>query len=147
MATKAKKSARPAAKKPARKAPAKAPAATKALTLPVLAKGEIYAGIVVRDGKPAHHLVLLAGHKTEPVKWENAMAWAKAQGGELPTRKEQALLFANAAEHFEQEWYWSQEVHPVYADYAFFQAVFSGGQYGGRKAYDYRARAVRRVAL
>ena len=33
--------------------------------------------------------------------WKQAMAWAKKQGGELPTRKEQALLFANASGKFE----------------------------------------------
>ena len=67
---KAKKSARPAARKPA----AKKPAAAVTIKLPVLAKGEIYAGILIKDGKPAHHLVLLPGHKTAPIKWKNAMA-------------------------------------------------------------------------
>ena len=141
---KAKTAARP---KPVRKPAAKKPVAAVTITLPVLAKGEIYAGILLKDGKPAHHLVLLPGHKTEPVKCENAMAWAKAQGGELPTRKEQALLFANAAEHFEERYYWSQEVPPVYADYAFIQDFGGGSQATGHKDNDYRARAVRRVSI
>lgn len=144
---KTKKSARPATRPAARKPSAKKPVAAATIKLPVLAKGEIYAGILLRDGKPAHHLVLLPIHKIEPVKWENAMAWAKAQGGELPTRKEQALLFANAAEHFTSDWYWSQEVHPVGADFAFIQYFGGGGQHYGGKDNSYRARAVRRVAI
>ena len=91
--------------------------------------------------------MLLPGHKTEPVKWENAMAWAKAQGGELPTRKEQALLFANAASAFEERWYWSCEVHPVHAACAFVQTFGDGYQSRGHKGHDGRARAVRRVSI
>lgn len=141
-----KKVARPAVRKPAARVVKTTPA-TKAFPLPALKKGEIYAGILLKDGKPAHHLILLAGHKTEGIKWENAMAWAKAQGGELPTRKEGALLFANATEQFQREWYWTQEVHPVNADYAFFQSFGGGGQFFGLKDYACRARAVRRVAI
>lgn len=142
MAKAKKKVARPAVRKPVARKPAAKP-----FPLPALKKGEIYAGILLKDGKPAHHLILLAGHKTEGIKWENAMAWAKAQGGELPTRKEGALLFANAAEQFQPEWYWTQEVHPVNADFAFFQSFYSGNQYNVRKDFAFRARAVRRVAI
>jgi hypothetical protein len=78
-------------------------------TLPELAKGEIYAGVLLDEkGKPAHHLVLLAGQR-DNFTWEESKKWAAAQGGELPSRKEQALLFANAAQHFERDWYWSSE--------------------------------------
>jgi len=142
MPKQAKKSARPAAKPVAKK-----PATLKALALPALKKGEIYAGILLKDGAPAHHLILLPGHKTTPIKWDNAVAWAKAEGGELPTRKEQALLFANAAAHFEERYYWSSEVHPVDADCAFIQGFGCGGQSYVLMGFDYRARAVRRVAI
>ena len=116
------------------------------LTVPKLAKGEVYAGILLQDGKPAHHLILLAGEKAS-VKWENARAWAKAQGGELPTRKEQALLFANAAGEFKPTWYWSSEEHTGSADYAWVAYFYTGFQLNDPKDDDYRARAVRRVLI
>ena len=116
-----------------------------AFAFPEINKGETYAGLLLADGKPAHHLVLLPGETT--ANWKDAIAWAKKQGGELPTRKEQALLFANAAEAFEQRWYWSSEVHTGYADYAWIQYFGTGYQGNDLKDHDYRARAVRRVAL
>jgi len=64
--------------------PVATPAA--AFPLPALAKGEAYAGILLKDGKPSHHLVLLPGQTN--ANWKDAIAWAKKQGGELPTRKE-----------------------------------------------------------
>lgn len=127
-----------------RKKPA-ANAAPITITLPELAKGETYAGILLADGKLAHHLVLLAGETT--ATWKAAQAWAKKQGGELPTRKEQALLFANAAGAFKPEWYWSSEPYAPNAAYAWLQTFDYGRQDGNPTSCQYRARAVRRVAL
>ena len=31
------------------------------ITIPTLAKGEFYAGIIIKDGKPHHHVILLPG--------------------------------------------------------------------------------------
>ncbi|TAK45296.1 MAG: DUF1566 domain-containing protein [Betaproteobacteria bacterium] len=115
------------------------------MTLPDLAKGETYAGILLKDGKPAHHLVLLPGGTT--ATWKDAIAWAKKQGGELPTRKEQALLFANAADEFEPRWYWSSKEYAGTADYAWVQGFSFGYQCDVHKSYGCRARAVRRVAI
>ena len=71
--------------------------------------GGIYAGIMRGvDGAPDEHLVLLPG-AAEDVGWEAADEWAKAQGGELPTRREQRLLFINLKDQFEEDWYWSSE--------------------------------------
>jgi hypothetical protein len=87
-------------------------AAAVTITLPELAKGEHYAGILLDDkGKPAHHLVLIPGDTK--LSWADAGAWAKKQGGELPTRREQSLLFANLAGKFERTWYWSSEQTPT----------------------------------
>jgi hypothetical protein len=83
------------------------PPALVTITLPELAKGEHYAGILLGDdGKPAHHLVLIPGDTK--LNWADAGAWAKKQGGELPTRREQSLLFANLRGKFERDWYWSE---------------------------------------
>lgn len=117
---------------------------TKSITLPDLAEGEIYAGILVKDGVPNHHLVLLPG-EAESVTWDQAGEWAASIGGELPTRKEQALLFANAADCFQSRWYWSGEQYSRY--YAWFQYFSNGCQDDYDKGYEARARAVRRVPI
>lgn len=75
-----------------------------------LAEGETYAGLILNeDGTSSHHLVLLPG-ETEAT-WADAKAWAAKVGGELPTRREQSLLFGNAKAGFKARWYWSSEKH------------------------------------
>lgn len=116
------------------------------LAPPMLADGEVYAGILLQDGKPAHHLVLLPGDAA-PLTWKKAVTWAEKQGGTLPTRKEQALLFANAADAFQREWYWSAEQYAGAEGYAWGQGFGYGGQYYYGIYGKLRARAVRRVTL
>lgn len=112
-----------------------------------LAQGEEYAGLTLgKDGEPSYHLVLLPGD-AEDIKWQDAIAWAKAQGGELPTRREQSLLFANMQEHFKGAWYWSAQESESNTDYAWFQNFLSGSQLLNRKINELRARAVRRVIV
>ena len=61
-----------------------------------LHSGEHYAGPVLdADGNLMHHLVLRAELPTGEITWQAAMDWADSIGGALPTRQEQALLFAN----------------------------------------------------
>ncbi|HHT8904713.1 TPA: DUF1566 domain-containing protein, partial [Burkholderia cenocepacia] len=81
-----------------------------AVTIP-LAAGERIAGqILLDDGSLSHYLILLPGD-AEDLDWEAAKAWAAERGGELPTRREQSLLFANLKGEFEPSWYWSSERH------------------------------------
>lgn len=120
-------------------------AALAAITLPALAKGEHYAGIILENGRPALHLVLLPGKTQGP--WAECVEWAKKQGGELPSRREQSLLFANAKEHFEERWYWSGEQRADGADYAWSQGFDGGNQYYDGVGSASRARAVRRVVI
>jgi len=109
-----------------------------------LQPGERYAGLVLGDdGMPAHHLVLLPGQANES-NWADAKAWAAAIGGELPTRREQALLFANLKGAFEASWYWSAEDHEGDGSCAWLQNFSYGSQTGTHKSYEGRARAVRR---
>ncbi|WP_321905187.1 DUF1566 domain-containing protein [Paraburkholderia tropica] len=113
-----------------------------------LASGERYAGLVLDDdGKPSHHLILLP----EDVKgksWSDAAAWAVERGGELPTRREQSLLFANLKQHFEKEWYWSAEEYESNDAFAWCQYFPVGTQLNGLKVFDNcRARAVRRLTI
>ena len=107
--------------------------------------GGIYAGIMRGiDGAPDEHLVLLPG-EAEDVNWEAAGAFAADAGGELPTRAEQALLFANLKDQFQRDWYWSSE--QAGPSYAWGQDFFSGFQYGYTRSYEGRARAVRRLPI
>lgn len=60
-----------------------------------LKKGEHYAGILLgKDGSPDQHIILLPG-EAESVTWAQAKSFATKVGGNLPTRREQSLLFAN----------------------------------------------------
>jgi len=109
-----------------------------------LAKGERYAGLVLNeDGTPSHHLVLLPG-QAEDIDWPDAIEWASKAGGELPTRREQALLFANLKGSFEARGYWSSEQSSD--DDAWYQNFRYGCQHGYDKSAELRARAVRRFA-
>ena len=118
---------------------------TPSVIIPPLAGGEIYAGVVVVTGAPLHHLILLPGETR--ANWKDALAWAKKKNAELPTRVEQALLFANAADQFEKDWYWSAEPYAGDASYAWYQNLFRGYQYYDLQTAELHARAVRRVAI
>lgn len=113
------------------------------ITLPELKEGEKYAGLILVDGKPSHHVVLLDGDVE--MAWEEALAWAAEQGGDLPSREEQSLLYANLKSEFKPEWYWSNTQYSRYG--ACGQSFGYGYQgYGGK--YDkLRARAVRRLPI
>ncbi|OBR52376.1 hypothetical protein [Paraburkholderia tropica] len=113
-----------------------------------LAAGEHYAGLILgEDGKPSHHLILLPGDVDEK-SWSDAKSWAAEQGGELPTRREQSLLFANLKQHFESRYYWSAEEYETNVAYAWFQDFLYGNQYYHHKDLSIcRARAVRRLVF
>lgn len=135
----------------AKKATTKRPAAKKAaapitITVPKLAKGEHWAGIVLDDkGAPAHHLILLPGD--ESANWAVATKWAEKQGGELPTRQEQSILFGNLPAQFQPRWYWSSEQSAGGSGCAWFQYFGDGYQVSDPKDGSLRARAGRRVTI
>lgn len=109
-----------------------------------LQPGERYAGAIVDDaGAISHHLILLPG-SIDTANWQAATAWAQAQGGTLPNRREQALLYANLKAEFQPTWYWSCEVHKDDGAYAWYQDFDDGGQYYSHSSYEGCARAVRR---
>lgn len=127
-----------------------AAAAVTTLILPAveiaLHADEHYAGVVLDDeGRVVHHVVLMAQRPDERLGWKAAMAWAKEVGGELPTRQEQALLFANCKQHLEADWYWSSEVYAADSAYAWCCHFGDGDQYYYRQVSDGCAVAVRRV--
>ena len=128
------------------KAAPKSTAAVSSISIPAIAKGEVLAGIILEKGTPKHWLVLLPG-EAENVTWAEAKAFAKKAGGELPTRKEQSLLFANAGEHFQQRWYWSGGQPAGVPGCAWNQNFSNGPQNWNHVSNHNRARAVRRVPI
>lgn len=119
-----------------------------ALTLPPLNPGEVNAGLIMNaDGTASHWVILLPGDKDDG-NWSDAEVWAKEKGGELPTRNEQSLLFANAKDQFKKDWYWSGETHTENSEWAWCQTFGYGLQRYNHKSFSHcRARAVRRVSV
>ena len=110
-----------------------------------LQDGEIYAGLVLgKDGAADYHLFLQPGAATG-VTWQAAMDWAKTLGHSLPTRAEQALLYANLKDQFQPRWYWSSE--QAGPSLAWTQFFGDGCQYYGDRSFEGRARAVRRLEI
>jgi hypothetical protein len=111
-----------------------------------LRTGEHYAGTVLdENGSVKHHVVLMAAKSEGRLDWQSAMDWAKGVGGELPTRQEQALLYANCKAQFEAEWYWSNQQHETNGSYAWYCYFDDGTQDLHLKSFEGCARAVRRV--
>lgn len=109
--------------------------------------GEHYAGTIIgKDGEQDYDLILLPD-EAESVTWQAAMDWAKEQGGDLPNRREQSLLYTNLKEQFQESWYWSNTQHASYSLYTWYQYFGSGNQSLSYEGYEFRARAVRRLII
>ena len=111
--------------------------------MPKLAEGETYVGCIGDAAGNLYHVILLPGDNNDATH-EAQIEWAKSIGGDLPSRIEQAMLWANHRDQFKKDWYWSNEIHHAESGWAWCQ-IFSGTQIGYRKDGDLRARAVRRV--
>jgi hypothetical protein len=108
----------------------------------------IYAGIA--RGPEAGDDYILEVLEQEPegrLTWQDAKKWAESVGGELPNRREAALLFANVPELFESAWYWTSEQSAGLEAYAWYQGFDYGYQDDPHKGNELRARAVRRLPL
>jgi hypothetical protein len=113
----------------------------------MLMPDEHYAGIIVgKDGERSYHLMLLPG-EAESVNWADAKAFAEETGGELPTPREQALLYANLKEHFKESAYWSGAQHAASPASAWSQHFDGGSQSYYHILSKLRARAVRRLKI
>ena len=107
-------------------------------------EGGLYAGTTVHDNDP-FELILLPGEFEG--SWSDADAWAKQQGGELPSRFDALVLFKYLKSEFKPEWYWTAEPYAGDADYAWIQTFVYGRQVNDHKSSRYRARVVRRVPI
>lgn len=122
----------------------------KAIPLPRIhstyAGGTVMGVMAGENGQPDYLLLDLLVEPENDVTWQQALDWAKSVGGELPTRREQAMLFANRIEgQYKPRWYWSCEPFAGDERYAWGQTFYDGSQYYGHKDCAVRARAVRRV--
>lgn len=97
------------------------------------------------DGKVTA-AILLPGEKTD-IGWNEAVAWAKQEGGDLPNRVEQAMLWAHHAALFQKRYYWSNEQYADDSVYAWAQSFNDGFQSYWHKDDKFMARAVRRVTV
>ena len=116
------------------------------LNLPKLADGEIYVGAIGDAAGNLYHVILLPGDNNDATH-EAQLEWAKSIGGDLPTRIEQAMLWANHRDQFKKDWYWSNEIHLAEPGWAWYQYFLYGSQLSYPKGSELRARAVRRVPI
>lgn len=112
------------------------------ITTPELNEGERYIGGIVSADGTTTHIILLPGDIE--ANWNAAMAWAKEQGGDLPTRVEQALMFATAKDEFKPRAYWANQSE---SGWAWSQGFTGGRQLTLHKSCELRARAVRRLVI
>lgn len=106
--------------------------------------GGVNAGLTIHDNQP-EHLILLPGEFTGT--HAEALAWAKEQGGELPSRFDQLVLRKNLPSEFKDAYYWSRERHADDADCAWGQDFGNGPQDAYGVSHRIRARAVRRIPI
>ncbi len=117
------------------------------ITAPKLKLGEKWVSTVITDdGKTRYHLVLLPGDADDDT-WTNQLAWARARGGDLPDRVEQAMLFKYARHEFNEQAYWSNQEHESDSSCAWHQTFYNGYQSSSHKGAELRARAVRRLVI
>jgi len=116
------------------------------LQIPPLSEGETYIGAIGDKNGDFYHVILLPGDNDDAT-WQAQMEWAKSIGGDLPSRVEQAMLWANFRDLFQKDWYWSNEVHHNNSGWAWSQNFDYGDQDNYLQYYELRARAVRRLPI
>ena len=117
------------------------------ITIPPLAEGETYIGLIGAANGDAYHAILLPGDNNNAT-WQQQIDWANSIGGDLPNRIEQAMLWANHRDQFKKDWYWSNEIHHFESGWAWSQLFYHGYQVSlNLKSNEFRARAVRRLPI
>lgn len=105
--------------------------------------GGTFAGLATKPDGAHCAVVLLPGNGTD-LTWAKAKAWAKKQGGELPSRPVAALLFANVKASLQPRWHWTSEEYDASSAW---YCVFNGGQGYDHKSFEGSAVAVRLIPL
>lgn len=118
----------------------------KQIKIPKLKENEIYAGAVINPDGTGHHIILLDADSYYAT-WQLQMNWAKKQGGDLPNRVESALLFNKLKDRFKPEWYWTNDQHDSYFDYAWYCNFGNGVQNYHFNSDVMRAKAIFRLDI
>src|SRR5690606_20186345 len=86
------------------------------------------AGILLgQNGEKSRHIIVVAT-RAEALEFDDNAEWVKSTGGRLATRREGALIYANAAEDFDKsDWYWL-EAHAERSGCAWGQDFGNGTQ-------------------
>jgi len=116
-------------------------------SLPPIGKsldGGTFAGLTTKPDGTHCAVVLLPGNATD-LTWAKAKAWAKKQGGELPSRPVAALLFANVKASLQPRWQWTSDEYD--ASYAWYCYFVNGDQNYGHKSFEGSAFAVRYIKI
>ena len=111
------------------------------LAIPDARPGERYITSIMEPDGRMRHVFLLPGEARE--NWDDGMAWAKEQGGELPDRIVFAFLKTYMQGEFQKEAYWMNEQHAGSSYYAWYQSVRNGLQSNSHKDHKLLVRAVR----
>ena len=107
-------------------------------------EGGTFAGLTTKpDG--THCAVVLLPDAGTDLTWTKAKAWAKKQGGELPSRPVAALLFANVKANLQPRWHWTSDEYD--ASSAWGCGFYYGSQGYYHKSYAGSAVAVRQIPL
>lgn len=106
--------------------------------------GSSFAGLTTKPDGTHCAVFLLPGAGTD-LTWTKAKAWAKKQGGELPSRPVAALLFANIKSALQPRWHWTSDKEDASSAWG---CYFNSGTQGyGRKSCEGSAVAVRLIPL
>jgi len=116
------------------------------INLPELSEGESYVGCIGNALGNLRHVILLPGDNDDATH-KSQLEWAKRIGGDLPTRIEQAMLWANHRDQFKKDWYWSNEIHHAESGWAWYQDFYYGSHDILYRSHELRARAVRRLPI
>ncbi|SIR00653.1 hypothetical protein [Pseudacidovorax sp. RU35E] len=106
--------------------------------------GGIFAGLTT-DKAGQHFAVVLLPGRADSKDWPAAQAWAKEQGGELPSRAVALLLFTHVKDQLPRTWHWTSE--PDGASYAWCCYFAYGHQSTSHQSAELAAVAVRQIPI
>ena len=108
--------------------------------------GGTFAGLTTKPDGTHCAVVLLPDNGTD-LTWAKAKAWAKKQGGELPSRPVAALLFANVKASLQPRWHWTSEEYDASSAWRCYFDFGHQLSYVGHKSFEGSAVAVRLIPL
>lgn len=127
----------------------KKPALTIEQVIPGYRAGKASAAGILLDAKTKkpYLLELLDAKAPKRMNWKDALAWAKKQKADLPSRPELNLLRATLRDKFQDASYWSNEPNAGLPSCAWCQYFYNGSQWSLHESNELLAVAVRRTPL